>query len=57
MLVCGIFNASVASESMGAGFEYDMITREWRGPRGEVIAVGVDAPFVVTGYEKELSVR
>lgn len=48
MLVCGIFNASVASESMGEGFTYDMIAREWRGAEGQVIAVGGDTRFVVT---------
>lgn len=61
MLVCGIFNASVASESMGEGFRFDLAAREWRrgGGRGgggagaeaetdEVIAVDCDAKFVVT---------
>ncbi|CAM9290124.1 unnamed protein product [Ectocarpus sp. 12 AP-2014] len=54
MLVCGIFNASVASESMGEGFRFDMTAREWQRSRGgkdgagEVIAVGADTQFVVT---------
>lgn len=53
MLVCGIFNASVASESMGEGFTFDMTDREWRrarggGEGGEIIAVGGDTQFVVT---------
>ncbi|CAN0255362.1 unnamed protein product [Hapterophycus canaliculatus] len=53
MLVCGIFNASVASESMGEGFRFDMTSREWKRGRdgdegGEVIAVGGDTQFVVT---------
>lgn len=55
MLVCGIFNASVASESMGEGFRFDLAAREWRrggrhagGEGSEVIAVGDDLKFVVT---------
>ncbi|CAM9695340.1 unnamed protein product [Scytosiphon promiscuus] len=53
MLVCGIFNASVASESMGEGFSFDMTAREWKrggsgGEGGEVIAVGRDTQFIVT---------
>ncbi|CAM9171660.1 unnamed protein product [Pylaiella littoralis] len=63
MLVCGIFNASVASESMGEGFRFDLAAREWRkgrstadgggggdgdGDGDEVIAVDCDTKFVVT---------
>ena len=48
MLVCGLFNASVASESMGKGFKFDMAAGEWRGVGGQVIAVGGDTQFVVT---------
>ena len=47
-LVCGLFNASVASESMGKGFKFDMAAGEWRGVGGQVIAVGGDTQFVVT---------
>ena len=55
MLVCGIFNASVASESMGEGYGFDLAEREWRkggqragGEGNEAIAVGDDLKFVVT---------
>lgn len=48
MLVCGIFNASVASESMGEGFIFDMIAQEWRGEGGQVIAIGSHTQFIVT---------
>lgn len=56
MLVCGIFNASVASESMGEDFRFDLTAREWRrvrdrdggGQGDEVIAVDCDTRFVVT---------
>lgn len=48
MLVCGLFNASVASESMGKGFKFDMAAGEWRGVGGQVIGVGGDTQFVVT---------
>lgn len=59
MLVCGIFNASVASESMGEGYRFDLAAREWRkgrcsdgggagGGDDEVIAVDCDTKFVVT---------
>eukprot|EP00903_Cladosiphon_okamuranus_P008894 g8514.t1 len=55
MLVCGIFNASVASDSMGEGFRFDLTAREWRkrgrntgGEGSEAIAVGTNLKFAVT---------
>eukprot|EP00752_Nemacystus_decipiens_P016184 g14473.t1 len=54
LLVCGIFNASVASESLGEGFRFDLTNRQWRrvgldaGGESGVIAVGDDLKFIVT---------
>lgn len=54
MLVCGIFNASVASKSMGNGLSFDTIAGEWRGSGGQVIAVGSTVRIVVTRWVRRV---
>ncbi|CAM9357401.1 unnamed protein product, partial [Choristocarpus tenellus] len=46
MLVCGIFNASVAAEELPSGYEYDLMKEKWHG-EGEDIVVGVELRFAV----------